>query len=245
MFLRPLEYLFKQEKLAVLLLNHCERWPPLWFRLWNNSVYRVCTDGGANLLQQYVKEKNIKLPHMICGDFDSVTAENLQFFNSKGVTVQATQDQDFTDMCKALRIIAEEINTGRIKAESVIVLGGLSGRIDHTLSSFNSLLRFRTICDRPIFINDGFNLLTVLTEGITEIQFNGYLSKLTRITGFIPFCQKKTIVTSNGFKWNLKDVPLEFGGCISSSNEIVGDAVSINTSAPLIFTLELSSDSVQ
>ena len=94
-------------------------------------------------------------------------------------------------------------------------------------------------------MNDGNNLVTVLTEGNTEINLANCSSYITRIAGFIPFCQKPTIVTSHGFKWDLTDAPLQFGGCISSSNEILGDAVNLQTNAPLIFTLELSPNAIQ
>lgn len=43
-----------------------------------------------------------------------------------------------------------------------MILGGLSGRIDHTLSSFDALLRFHSICDCPVFIVDDINLVTLL-----------------------------------------------------------------------------------
>lgn len=238
--LRPLECLFKSS--AVLLVNGQNLWSLVWEKIWNDGVYRVCTDGAANALKDRVKYRNAQLPHLLCGDFDSVTQKAFNFFKQSGILVKATPDQDYTDMCKALRIMANEINQKHYNAERLVVLGGLSGRIDHTLSSFNSLLRFRSISDCPIFIIDNVNLVTLVTEGTTEIQLDNYQSCITGIAGFVPFCQRPTIVTSEGFKWNLTDTPMEFGGCISTSNQIKRDIVTLTTTAPLIFTLELSSD---
>lgn len=49
----------------------------------------------------------------------------------------------------------------KFKISKVIVLGGLSGRFDHVLSSLNSILQFDS-CE--ITIIDGVNLVTILRE---------------------------------------------------------------------------------
>ncbi|VDD90305.1 unnamed protein product [Enterobius vermicularis] len=209
-------------------------------KIWNGGVYRACADGAANMLQVLVRDRCVKLPQLLCGDFDSITSEALHFFKENGVVVKETPDQDYPDIWKALKLMANTINQKNLKIEHLVILGGLSGRIDHTLSSFDALLRFHSICDCPVFIIDDINLVTLLHKGTTVIYLDNHEPYLTGIAGFMPLCQKPTTVTSVGFKWNLENASLEYGGCISVSNKIEADTVCFQTNAPLIFSLELS-----
>lgn len=58
--------------------------------------------------------------------------------------------------------------------------------------------------------------------------------------GIIPIMGRCEIVKTTGLQWNLNgDVPLQFGGLVSSSNRIVNDVVTIETSSPILFTTEI------
>jgi thiamine pyrophosphokinase len=58
--------------------------------------------------------------------------------------------------------------------------------------------------------------------------------------GLIPIMGRCEKVITTGLQWNLNgDVPLEFGGLVSSSNRIVNDLVTIETSSPMLFTTEI------
>jgi thiamine pyrophosphokinase len=48
-------------------------------------------------------------------------------------------------------------------------------------------------------------------------------------------------VTTKGFKWNLNNQLMEYGGIISSSNELDKDILRVHTNTPIVFTLELKS----
>lgn len=101
--------------------------------------------------------------------------------------------------CYELRRLLK-ISWTKFKISKVIVLGGLFGRFDHVLSSLHSLLRFDS-CE--IAIIDGVNLVTILREGSTSLDFAGGQHLLTGKCGIIPLIQRKTMVSSNGLKWNL------------------------------------------
>lgn len=58
--------------------------------------------------------------------------------------------------------------------------------------------------------------------------------------GLIPIMGRCEKVITTGLQWNLNgDVPLEFGGLVSSSNRIINDLVTIETSSPMLFTTEI------
>ena len=58
--------------------------------------------------------------------------------------------------------------------------------------------------------------------------------------GLIPIGGRCERVYTSGLKWNLDgDMPLEFGGLVSSSNRIVNKVVTVKTSSPLLFSFEI------
>ena len=58
--------------------------------------------------------------------------------------------------------------------------------------------------------------------------------------GLIPIMGRCEKVITTGLQWNLNgDVPLEFGGLVSSSNRLINDLVTIETSSPILFTTEI------
>ncbi|VDK67557.1 unnamed protein product [Litomosoides sigmodontis] len=237
--------LLREDKIGVLWVNSepQQSSAKLAQHLWNKSTFRSCTDGAANFIMTLVKiyrSENYLKPNLISGDFDSITIVARKFFESQ-VEIVETPDQDYTDMCKALQIIAERMRTKKLNISKVIVLGGLSGRFDHALSSLNSILQFDS-CE--ITIIDGVNLVTILHEGSTNLEFTGGQNLLTGKCGVIPLIQRETIVSSSGLKWNLDKSELAFGKLISTSNEMVSNTVSISCTAPVVFTIELSEDAL-
>jgi thiamine pyrophosphokinase len=57
--------------------------------------------------------------------------------------------------------------------------------------------------------------------------------------GIIPLSAPASIST-HGFEWDVKDWHTEIGGQISTSNHIRADKVEVETSVPVLFTLELA-----
>ena len=58
--------------------------------------------------------------------------------------------------------------------------------------------------------------------------------------GLIPIVGRCERVVTTGLRWNLDgSVPLEFGGLVSSSNRVVDDLVTVETSSPMLFTAEI------
>ncbi|KHJ98087.1 hypothetical protein OESDEN_01930 [Oesophagostomum dentatum] len=87
------------------------------------------------------------------------------------------------------------------QASRVLLLGGTSGRFDHTLATINSLYYSSKFLTKDVYCLDGENLTCVLDEGEHVVRINPEL--VTGTCGIVPFCQKPTIVTMSGFRWNL------------------------------------------
>lgn len=58
--------------------------------------------------------------------------------------------------------------------------------------------------------------------------------------GLIPIMGRCEEVVTTGLKWNLEgDTPIEFGGLVSSSNRVMSEVVTVQTSSPMLFTAEM------
>uniref|UniRef100_A0A914BX22 Thiamine diphosphokinase n=1 Tax=Acrobeloides nanus TaxID=290746 RepID=A0A914BX22_9BILA len=188
------------------------------------------------MLRQDCCDGSLKWPTILSGDFDSISMETKELFTSHSAVIE-TPDQDKTDLTKCLEIVAQREEVLKKEVETILVLGGFSGRFDHTLASLNTFLLSHELTPIPVLALDGENLITVLSKGKHEILIDN--SKTTGICGLVPFCQQVTIVTIDGFQWNLENFELKYGGLISTSNRIVSNKLKIETSSPLIFTMEL------
>uniref|UniRef100_A0A1I7U630 Thiamine diphosphokinase n=1 Tax=Caenorhabditis tropicalis TaxID=1561998 RepID=A0A1I7U630_9PELO len=227
---RPFEILddlSKEEEICVIWLNgdpssigtHLET-------VWNKKgAWRVVTDGG---LQEIHRRREVRWPHAICGDFDSIDRK----LDTKGAKIIHTPDQNSTDATKAIKWCLEQKNEWHFNR--IVLLGGLNGRFDHTMSTLSTLCQFLEV---TVVVLDSTNMVFALPEGTSRIHVD--LKKTTRMCGVIPISQKSTVVTSKGLKYEMESLPLAFGVLISSSNEVTTDLIELESTAPLIFTIEL------
>ena len=69
-------------------------------------------------------------PHLLVGDFDSLGKKNIP----SGIkTVELPEEKDVTDTHVAIDAAIEN------GAEQIVIIGGLDGRLDHTLSNLSIL----------------------------------------------------------------------------------------------------------
>ena len=124
----------------------------------------VCADGGANLVfdsavvggSVHLAGKAPFLPHAITGDLDSLRPDVRRFYESHGVPVVETADQDRNDFQKCVAHLLDEERglarkdsrlqtTGR-KSElphrrHLLVAGAMGGRFDQTVCNMSVALR--------------------------------------------------------------------------------------------------------
>lgn len=169
---------FSEKKIrpsALVVLNSETINSSLFEIVWDKSIIKVCADGGANRLLNFSlthkkpslskskreqssghKTTDLFIPDAICGDFDSVKQETLDFYRDKGVEVNHIKDQNSTDMDKCLKYVIEALNSKSEQGNGVqvalksthvdvVVIGAFGGRFDHQMAHINSAMRWYVI----------------------------------------------------------------------------------------------------
>ncbi|KAH9928620.1 thiamine pyrophosphokinase, vitamin B1-binding domain-containing protein [Fomitopsis serialis] len=163
------------------------------------------------------------------GDLDSLRDD--------GVPVVYDPDLYATDLMKCIRALEERDAAEGIQSD-LIILGGLSGRLDQTVHTL-SLLHKRRSGRMRIFAATDDNLAWVLDSGTHHIPVNHDVFGPT--CGLLPVGIDSTVLTTTGLRWNLTDAESSFGGLVSTSNHLVPEekVVTITTSKPIWWTMEL------
>ncbi|KAG6329796.1 hypothetical protein ID866_9295 [Astraeus odoratus] len=248
--------------------------------LWATCSWRCCADGGANRLFDLLGEvdpdekhdiRSLYIPDLIKGDLDSLRADVRDHYVSKGVTVIQDHDQDSTDLMKCIQFIQEKeakeeqeasvqflvrargVHMFSLAQYEIIILGGLTGRLDqtvHTLSYLHKLRKAR----RKVFVATDDNIAWVLDEVFTidktritaeEIQGKHRIlidhDRMGPTCGLLPVGVESTTLTTSGLRWNLDNAESSFNGLMSTSNHLVPEEqfVTIKTSKPIWWCAEL------
>ncbi|KAH7930195.1 thiamine pyrophosphokinase [Leucogyrophana mollusca] len=213
--------------------------------LWNACDWRCCADGGANRLHDLLERgqagtkdaRSLFLPDLIKGDLDSLRDDVKGYYASLGVPVIKDPDQYSTDLMKCVRMVEEkERSEGR--HYDILVLGGLSGRLDQTVHTLSYLHKLRKTRKRTFAVTDD-NVGWVLDEGEHFIQIDHTI--LGPTCGLLPVGIGSTILSTTGLRWNLTDTESSFDGMVSTSNHLVPEerTVWIKTSQPIWWCAEL------
>lgn len=176
----------------------------------------VCADRGYD----YALRDGI-LPDCVVGDFDS--AENRPPEGLEIVTLPAEKDE--TDTYVAISK-AVELGCGE-----VVVVGGLGGRLDHTVANLQTLARFM---DRGIKIRlQDRNTTAFLLDRGQRVQLSergGFLSVFSY--------SNRAVVSEQGVKYPLHRKRLSSAYPLGVSNEILGEAEIICHAGRLLLLLE-------
>lgn len=218
---------------AMIILNQPITRKDTLHRAWEASTLRLCADGGANRLYDALttEEREDMLPSMIKGDLDSLRPDVRQFYASKGVEIKRDPSEYSTDLQKCIEEV-ETVEKDTKEKYSLLFLGGLSGRLDQTLHVLAVLYKSR----RDIYVISEESLAWVLDKGEHLIDIDH--STMGQTCGILPI-GGAAFVRTEGLKWDL-DWETSILGDMSTSNHLLpGLNVLVETSAPVVWTVEI------
>ncbi|KAF8738094.1 hypothetical protein AX14_011859, partial [Amanita brunnescens Koide BX004] len=210
-------------------------------RLWSCSQWHCCADGGANRLYDLLRNGGVTgnqryLPDLIKGDLDSIRDDVRRYYTGQGVPVVYDDDQDSTDLMKCVASLHESERAEGSEYELILV-GGLTGRLDQTIHTMSYLHKLRKIRKKVYAITDE-NVGWVLDSGEHTIEIDHNM--LGKTCGLLPIGVDSTVLSTTGLQWNLVETESSFDGLISTSNHLIpGKNVWIKTTKPIWWTVEL------
>ena len=168
----------------------------------------ICADGGLE-----IAEVLGLTPDLLIGDYDSG-----QLPEDREV-IRLPMEKDMTDSEAALDLAVSE------GGETIIILGGLGGRFDHTMGNIGLLAKY---CGRlrGLSFVDGYNCVSMLEPGCYEIPGNKY-----RYMGLVAYGEPVEELTLRGVKYPLTKHTLRDDTSLGVSNEITAPAASLSFTA--------------
>lgn len=174
----------------------------------------ICADGGL------AHAETLGLtPHLIVGDFDSVSGPLLERHRRQGVMLQELPTaKDETDTEVAL---AAALARG---ATELVLLGATGTRLDHTLA--NLLLLTGLPSGVQATVVSGHNIIQVLAPD-SELRLSGQPGDLLSLIPLSPEVQ----VWAEGVRWPLVGDTLRWGQARGVSNEWTARVATVRTAA--------------
>lgn len=174
------------------------------------NSYVIGVDKGALFLHR----NNIKMD-LALGDFDSITEAEFELIKKDTKIIKLNKIKDDSDTEHALNLVKNY--------DEIVILGGIQGkRIEH----FYAILLYLEL-NKNIIIKDN-NSLIYYKENDFKIVKNEYK--------FISFfsLDDNTIITLNGFKYNLNKYNLKRLDPLCLSNEKILDEVEVKLEGKLL-----------
>jgi thiamine pyrophosphokinase len=162
-------------------------------------------------------------PSVLVGDFDSLGEDDIP----SGVElIRLKPEKDVTDTQVAAHAAIER------GAESITFIGGLSGRLDHTLANLSLL---EELCAKNVYavMNDGANRVRFIRNSSSIIGRSHY-----KYISVIAADEKVRGVDIEGCKYNLKNAVITRRDQYGVSNEIDGNCAFIAVKKGGIFIIE-------
>lgn len=169
------------------------------------------------------------IPNHVVGDFDSVDAEILKFYQNKSQVIfhKYNPEKDNTDTDIALQLAIQ------LNSSNVTIMGALGKRMDHALSNIH-ILNYALEAKIPCQIVDAYNKIYLVKNNITLHKNKTY----GKYISLIPLTSTVEGLTLIGFKYLLKNDSLSIGKSLGVSNEIVEDVARIELKKGILIVIE-------
>lgn len=193
---------------CLILLSYMECvTPDMAQDLAETADYIIAADGGQNRAREFGLQ-----PDCVIGDFDSTTLD--EDFDCIYITYPA--EKDLTDTEAALTHALEK------GCRNVILLGGMGGRLDHTMGNIGLLDKYYSSFDHMEFI-DGKNRMELLKDSERTLKRDARY----KYFGLVSLNAEASGIDIRGAKYELTGASLERASTLGVSNEFKEDTVAI------------------
>lgn len=193
---------------CLILLSYMECvTPDMAQELAESADYIIAADGGQNRAREFGLH-----PDCVIGDFDSTTLN--EDFDCLYITYPA--EKDLTDTEAALTHALEK------GCRNVILLGGMGGRLDHTMGNIGLLDKYYSAFDHMEFI-DGKNKMELLKDSGRTLKRDARY----KYFGLVSLNAEASGIDIRGAKYELTGASLERASTLGVSNEFSEDTVEI------------------
>lgn len=193
---------------CLILLSYMECvTPDMAQELAETADYIIAADGGQNRAREFGLQ-----PDCVSGDFDSTTLN--EDFDCIYITYPA--EKDLTDTEAALTHALEK------GCRNVILLGGMGGRLDHTMGNIGLLDKYYNFFDHIEFI-DGKNKMELLKDSGRTLKRDARY----KYFGLVSLNAEASGIDIRGAKYELTGASLERASTLGVSNEFSEDTVEI------------------
>ena len=193
---------------CLILLSYMECvTPDMAQELAESADYIIAADGGQNRAWEFGLQ-----PDCVIGDFDSTTLD--EGFDCLYITYPA--EKDLTDTEAALTHALEK------GCRNVILLGGMGGRLDHTMGNIGLLDKYYNSFDHMEFI-DGKNRMELLKNSGRTLKRDARY----KYFGLVSLNAEASGIDIRGAKYELTVASLERASTLGVSNEFSEDTVEI------------------
>ena len=191
---------------CLILLSYMECvTPDMAQELAESADYIIAADGGQNRAREFGLQ-----PDCVIGDFDSTTLN--EDFDCLYITYPA--EKDLTDTEAALTHALEK------GCRNVILLGGMGGRLDHTMGNIGLLDKYYNSFDHMEFI-DGKNRMELLKDSGRTLKRDARY----KYFGLVSLNAEASGIDIRGAKYELTGASLERASTLGVSNEFSEDTV--------------------
>lgn len=179
---------------------------------------RIAADGGYDTAKKLGDKIDI-----LVGDLDSIAGDIPESIE----LIKVPAEKDFSDLQLAIDVSLKK------GANEIVIIGGLSGRLDHTLANL-ALLPNLAAMRVHAHINDGFNRVQYLNSTSTLIARSHY-----KYLSLIPISEKLRGVSIEGCKYPLQNATLtKHDPTLAISNEIEGNCALISVRRGECYVIE-------
>ncbi|TLN17023.1 thiamine diphosphokinase [bacterium] len=207
-------------KRTVIFVNGRLRSPKRMAALLRTDDWLIAADGGLRHLRRLGLA-----PHLLIGDLDSVTEDEVQWAMNKGAEVRRyPREKDETDLELALQAA---LQTG---SREILLAAALGGRLDHALGNLSLLLR-PELAGLDVRLEDGREEVFLIRD---KVEIHGHKGD---IVSLLPWNGPAEGVTTEALCYPLHAETLYPDRTRGISNEMLAGAAQVSLRAGILLCI--------